>query len=717
MKRPVVIILLVIALALVCVGIGAVIFFTANGFATNNPFDRRNISSELEESKTLKVDTGKPLTLTVADAAGSVTITGEDVETVQVRVIKTAYDSSQARADEEVKGIKYTVEQSGNTITLKYELPKSMNFSNNVNTVDFIVSVPNEVSVEVDTNFGEVSISGTKGNVDVKNDFGDVTVENIEGALTVQTNSGEVNATSIVAGAEDIDLSSDFGGVTLKKADGKDIVLDSNSGTITLGEVRATGDLTSNTDYGNTTFENGSADALHIETNSGKVSLVKINISKEIFVKDDFGDIELEQALAASYDLHTNSGSVTVDGAKGKLKADTDFGNITINNVQAVTLTLETNSGTVEFSGSLGVGPHFVKSDFGGINLALPVDTKLNVDFKTDFGKISSDIPVTVTLTEDSSSDKSQIIGSINGGGEQLTVQANSGSIAIEARGSSAPEQSSEGSDWIFPADTVKSVNITNDAGDIVVHSTEGSDILITATKSARTPDELNKVDVVVKKTGDVIAATLNYVPGQSSVSVDFDIQVPAGLSVQIESASGNITITNYQGTLNVSTSSGKIVLRDVKGEIRASTDNGDIETLNVDGNFHISSSSGNIVATYNAALQQVENPVLLSDVQTLWTYKITETGNQQVQESSSPKLPGDGQRIFENSSGAITLRLADDIQADIFAQLFSENFSSDIGDMQVSADKVRHVGHLNGGGPLIILTSASGAIHVEAIR
>ncbi|MEO7839879.1 MAG: hypothetical protein ABIU06_11060, partial [Anaerolineales bacterium] len=71
MKRPVVITLLVIALALVCIGIGAVIFFGANaGFATNNPFDVRNISSELEESKTLEVDTEKPLTLIVANAAG-----------------------------------------------------------------------------------------------------------------------------------------------------------------------------------------------------------------------------------------------------------------------------------------------------------------------------------------------------------------------------------------------------------------------------------------------------------------------------------------------------------------------------------------------------------------------------------------------------------------------------------------------------------------------
>src|SRR5258705_10027351 len=98
MKRAVVIVLLVVALFFVLAGIGAVIFFAANGgFPTNNPFDVRNISSQLEESKTLKVDTAKPLTLKVADDAGDVTVTGADVETVQVKVVKTAYDSTQAR--------------------------------------------------------------------------------------------------------------------------------------------------------------------------------------------------------------------------------------------------------------------------------------------------------------------------------------------------------------------------------------------------------------------------------------------------------------------------------------------------------------------------------------------------------------------------------------------------------------------------------------------
>src|ERR1051326_8051378 len=170
MKRPVVISLLIVALVLVCAGIGSVIYF-ANGFSVNNPFDRRNIPSTLEENKTLKVDTKKPLTLKVVDDAGGVTITGGDVQTIEVKATKTAYDSTQTRADAEVKTMKYTLEQSGGTITLKYELPKSMNFSNNVDTIDFVVTVPQAIAVDINTNNGKVDVSNTKGNFTVKDSF------------------------------------------------------------------------------------------------------------------------------------------------------------------------------------------------------------------------------------------------------------------------------------------------------------------------------------------------------------------------------------------------------------------------------------------------------------------------------------------------------------------------------------------------------------------
>jgi flagellar basal body-associated protein FliL len=431
MKRPVVITLLVVALILVCVGIGSVIYF-ANDFQTNNPFDTRNISSVLEESKTLKVDTEQPVALKVVDDAGSIIVSGGDVETVQVKAIKTAYDSNQARADEEVKGMKFTVDQTGNAITIKYEIPKSMNIRNNINTVDFIITVPTGTSVDVDTSFGEVDVSGTKGDVVISNDFGDVAITNLEGALSVDSNSGEITLESVKAAGEEIDLHTDFGNVTLEKVSARDISAESNSGTIRLTDVRATGEFFTHSDFGDVKYENGSAGTLNIETNSGRITLVKLKITKALTVNDDFGDIELEQTTAGSYDLHTNSGAVMVDGVKGELKAYTDFGNITILNAEAVILDVKTNSGNVEFTGSLGEGTHLVRSDFGGIQLSLPADIALNVDLKTDFGNIKSDLPVTVTLNETSGSEKDQIVGSINGGGDQLTVQTNSGNISIK---------------------------------------------------------------------------------------------------------------------------------------------------------------------------------------------------------------------------------------------------------------------------------------------
>lgn len=434
MKRPITIALLIVALLLVGAGISAVIFFGfLGGFSTNNPFDVRNITSTVEESKTLAVDTDKLLTLKVVNAAGAVTVTGADVEEVEVTVMKTAYDSTQARADEEVRTIKYDIQQTGNTITLTYELPRSMNFSNNVNTVDFIVTVPNKTKVDVDTGFGDVSVEDIEDAVVIQNDFGEVRVLNITGTVSASSNGGTITATSIIAGTGDIELRSEFGSITLEKANGRNITLDTNSGSIDLNEVRATSDLTANTQFGDVTFENGSAASLGIENNGGAVSLLKINIRNEIKVQDQFGNIKLNQALASSYDLHTNSGAITIDGAEGDLKAYTDFGNIEIANAESVTLDVKTNSGSILFSGLLGTGPHNIKTDFGGIDLSLSGDTKLDVDLKTDFGSISSDIPITVTLNGDSTSEGSEIIGIINGGGDQLTVQTSSGSINITA--------------------------------------------------------------------------------------------------------------------------------------------------------------------------------------------------------------------------------------------------------------------------------------------
>ncbi|HSL31522.1 MAG TPA: DUF4097 family beta strand repeat-containing protein [Anaerolineales bacterium] len=391
MRRPLIITLLGIALSLVCLGIGAVIFFAANdGFRANDPFDRQNIPSQLEESETLNINPERPVDLSVINQAGSVTVTGGDVETVQVDVIKTAYDSSQSRADQEVKSIQYTVEQTNNTITLKYELPDSMNFSNKVNTVDFVVTVPENTSLEVRAGAGNIDVSRLKGPVEVESGFGRAVLEDIQGAISVDSQSGSIRLSQVEAGREDIALATNFGEISLEMASAQSVNISSRSGALQLQDIRLTGDLVAST---------------------------------------DFGEITLDQVRASSYDLDSNSGSITVDGVRGRLSAHTEFGSIRVSNATSVALDLLTRSGSIEFAGSLNEGPHSLHSDFGGISLTIPADSAFDVDLSTDFGQISSDIPVTIT----GNIDEQHQIGTINGGGSELKIQTNSGNVNIQA--------------------------------------------------------------------------------------------------------------------------------------------------------------------------------------------------------------------------------------------------------------------------------------------
>ena len=428
MKKPVVITLLIVALVFVCTGIGAVAFFALRG-ADFAMFNVPLVTATAEEAKTLKVDAEKPVTLNVNDDAGDVSVVGGDVKTVEVKIVKTGYAATQSGAEEHLQNIKTEIKQNGNTITLTYKLDGPQ--TRQVDTVDFIVTVPTETVVDIENGFGTVDVADVNGNVDIASDFGDVTVKNIKGSLTLENSSGEIQISNVDAGTDDVKLDADFGRITLEKVNGKDITINSNSGALELNNVRATGDLFAKSDFGNLTFENGSAASVTLESSSGKVSITKVNIRGALVITCDFGDIDLHQTMASSYDLDSNSGGITVDGAKGSIKAHTDFGSIDIKNAENATLDLQSNSGGIDFSGSLGEGPHTVQSDFGSVTLALPTDSALDVDLSTDFGSISSDIPITVTLEGDS--EKNHQTGTINEGGAKLTVKTNNGSIDITA--------------------------------------------------------------------------------------------------------------------------------------------------------------------------------------------------------------------------------------------------------------------------------------------
>ncbi len=94
---------------------------------------------------------------------------------------------------------------------LNYELPKSVNFNNNLNTVDFIVTVPTQSTAEINNSTGRVSVAGLQGEVAIDNKFGDISVEKVDGPLDIRTNSGGIDVNMVSAGQGNIALNSGFG--------------------------------------------------------------------------------------------------------------------------------------------------------------------------------------------------------------------------------------------------------------------------------------------------------------------------------------------------------------------------------------------------------------------------------------------------------------------------------------------------------------------------
>jgi DUF4097 and DUF4098 domain-containing protein YvlB len=428
MKKLIIIIALSAALLCLCVSMVGIFWFSIRQIDSfGAAFSPVSVGAEASEEKILEVS--GPATLEVRISNGDITINAAEVDAVTIRMHKTAYAESQAKAEEELRNMQVNITQNGSNIQVVFEPPAiPMNLDvYQSDRVDLTIQVPTETEVTAYSGSGDVSISGTRARASIASDYGDLYASEITGSLSADTGSGAVNASDIQAGQADIDLKSGYGDITLETAHADAIQATSGSGSLKLSFVDANSQVTLQSDYGGIGFTGGSAQLLTINTSSGRIDLANLEISADLKAKSDYGDLDLKQVAAGAYDLETSSGSVTVEDARGAIKAHSGYGNIEVAGEDA-TLSLSTSSGSVEYSGTLGEGPHTLQSDYGSITITIPADTALDIDLKTDYGKIKSAIPVTLS----GDLEEEHWVGSLNGGGESLTASTSSGDIQIE---------------------------------------------------------------------------------------------------------------------------------------------------------------------------------------------------------------------------------------------------------------------------------------------
>jgi len=196
-----------------------------------------------------------------------------------------------------------------------------------------------------------------------------------------------------------------------------------------------------------------------------------------------------------------------------------------------------------------------------------------------------------------------------------------------------------------------------------------------------------------IEQSGNVIHIGQQHEEHWQGISINYEIEAPAGTilgatsgsgnivdegvgqNAKLETGSGDITASGLEGPFTVKTGSGNITAEQIgEGDVKAETGSGNIEIKDVHGSFHAETGSGDIKATGTPSAA--------------WTLQ-TGSGNIDIWSGNAP-LTLDG----STGSGSV---ITDHEML-----------------VQGSLDRHHIKGNLNGGGPLVRVQTGSGEIHVH---
>jgi DUF4097 and DUF4098 domain-containing protein YvlB len=124
---------------------------------------------------------------------------------------------------------------------------------------------------------------------------------------------------------------------------------------------------------------------------------------------------------------HTGSGDIRLEGnSTGPVRAETGSGNVEVHGVQGA-LHAQTGSGNIIVEGEPR-GDWKLETGSGNVSMHLPPQVGLSLYAHTGSGNIDSNLPITVQ----GKISRSELRGTVRGGGSLVDVGTGSGDIHIE---------------------------------------------------------------------------------------------------------------------------------------------------------------------------------------------------------------------------------------------------------------------------------------------
>jgi len=179
-----------------------------------------------------------------------------------------------------------------------------------------------------------------------------------------------------------------------------------------------------------------------------------------------------------------------------------------------------------------------------------------------------------------------------------------------------------------------------------------------------------------------------------NNISIDYVVTAPRGTTIEANSGSGDLNISNINGPLKAGTGSGSIEANDLTGEVALSAGSGDIQAM-MNGAHYVKAETG----SGTIHLQGVTGGLY------------AETGSGDIEVNGQP---GDGWKL-ETGSGSVTLNTGSNAHFTLDASTGSGDVHSDP-PLTTHGDNEHHhvVGDINGGGPIVRVETGSGDVRIH---
>jgi hypothetical protein len=270
-----------------------------------------------EKSKTIKKEykVNADAKVAINNKYGNLNITTWDKNRVEIEVTITVKGDDLDRIEDKLAGIDVEFETSSSLIYAKTRFEKeqkSWSFwkrNGNINyQINYKIKMPKTNSVDLDNDYGRISLDQLSGKADIKCDYGKIYV----GELSAENNNINLDYcnTSSISYMKSGNINIDYSKITIEESE--NLKVNADYSNLKFGKV---GDLDFNADYGSIAID----EATNVTGNSDYVSMRFGTIKKNLIIDADYGEISVRRLVKGFED-------VNIDGQYTGIKivVDTD---------------------------------------------------------------------------------------------------------------------------------------------------------------------------------------------------------------------------------------------------------------------------------------------------------------------------------------------------------------------------------------------------------